>query len=71
MFDSSATGENFLLSTSKATELSSVKKTKFAKSIFNSSVVELLFKKSSTNCIVKTEIQVFIDLINLDKDNFG
>ena len=32
--------------TSKATELSSVKKTKFAKSIFNSSVVELLFRKS-------------------------
>ena len=57
--------------TSKATELSSVKKTKFAKSFFNSSVVELLFRKSSTNCIVKTEIQVFIDLINLDKDNFG
>ena len=45
--------------------------TKFAKSIFNSSVVELLFRKSSTNCIVKTEIQVFIDLINLDRGNFG
>ena len=70
MFDSSETGKKFS-DISKPTELSSIKETKFAKSIFNSSVVELLFRKSSTNCIVKTEIQVFIDLIYLDKNNFG
>jgi hypothetical protein len=48
MFDSSATGKKLSV-ISKASELSSVKETKFAKSIFNSSVVELLFRKSSTN----------------------
>ena len=70
MFDLSATGKKFYV-TSKATELSSVKKTKFAKSIFNSSVVQLLLGRVKQNWTVKTEIQVFIDLINLDRDTFG
>ena len=70
MFDSCATGKKLSV-ISKATELSSVKETKFAKSIFNSSVVQLLLGRVKQNWTVKTEIQFFIDLINLDRDTFG
>ena len=70
MFDSSETGKKLSV-VSKPTELSSIKETKFAKSFFTAEYCRAAFRKSQTNWMVQTEIQVFIDLINLDKDNFG
>ena len=69
MFDSSATGKKPSV-ISKATELSSIKETKFAKIFFEQQCCRAAFRKSKTNWTNKTEIQFFFDLINLDKRQF-
>jgi hypothetical protein len=56
MFDSSETGKKLSV-ISKATELSSVKKTKFAKSIFNRSVVELFLERVKKTGLLKQKFR--------------